>query len=156
MRPIVREASAKELPCLEELWKALYQHQSVHGMQIKVPEAAFVSWVEGLKPVLGRFATVIIAESSGVLVGFLAGRVRMLPPYFGGEQVGFIGEVFVSAKHRSKGIGERMLTAAVEWYRERSIRRVELQVFSKNPRAFAFYERLGRKRELVQLTFDVD
>ena len=78
----------------------------------------------------------------------------MLPPHFGLDRVGFIGEVFVSDGWRSKGLGGTMLAKALEWYRENGVTRVELQVVSGNPDALRFYERLGWSQELVQLTFD--
>jgi GNAT superfamily N-acetyltransferase len=150
----VRLASSEELDRLEGLWGALYEHQLAHGMRIALPEGAFQAWLRAIRPSLGRFALVVIAESNQGLVGFVAGRIRMLPPQFGLDQVGFVGEVFVSDPWRSKGLGGRMLAKALEWYRENGVTRVELQVVSGNPDALRFYERLGWSQELVQLTFD--
>jgi len=50
---------------------------------------------------------------------------------------------------------DRFLDHAAKWFGDREIRRIELQVVSDNPRALRFYERLGWKRELVQLTYQV-
>ena len=150
----IRFASPEELDRLENLWKALYEHQTIHGMQIQLPANVFPAWVSGIAPLLGRFAFVVVAEDQGAFVGFVAGRVRMLPPHFGLERVGFIGEVFVAQERRSQRLGERLLARAVEWYRENNVQRVELQVVADNPDGLRFYERLGWRRELVQLTFD--
>ena len=151
---LVRLAAADELERLEPLWAALYEHQKAHGMRIALPNGAFAAWVAGLRSSLGRFAVVVVAECDGAFVGFVAGRVRMLPPYFGLERVGFIGEVFVADGRRSVGLGARMLANAIASFRENGIDRIELQVVSGNPDALRFYERLGWRPELVQLTFD--
>ena len=76
----------------------------------------------------------------------------MLPPHFGFERVGFIGEVFVADGKRSAGLGARMLARAMEWYRENGINRVELQVVTGNPDAVRFYERLGWRRSSCSST----
>jgi|SRR5215471_6894262 len=152
-QPIVRLAAAKDLDRLKTLWIALYEHQRAHGMRISLPENAFGAWVTGMRSQLGRFTFVVVAESDATLIGFVAGRVRMLPPHFGLDRVGFIGEVFVSDGKRSHGLGARMLEKAIEWYRENGVDRVELQVVSGNPDALRFYEQLGWQRELTQLTF---
>ncbi len=150
----VRQAVASELERLHALWTALYEHQAAHGMRIRLPPSAFEAWVEGIRPFLGRFAVVVVAQSADALIGFVAGRVRTLPPYFGSEQVGAISEVFVTEQRRSERIGEKMLDAAVAWYRGNGIRRIELQVVARNPHALRFYERLGWQRELVQMVLD--
>src|SRR5262249_54086962 len=95
---VVRLAAADELDRLEMLWGALYEHQKAHGMSIVPPSDAFSAWVSGIRSSLGRFAVVVVAEFEGTFIGFVAGRIRLLPPHFGLQRVGFIGEVFVSSK----------------------------------------------------------
>ena len=70
----IRLANPEELDRLEDLWKALYEHQTNHGMQIQLPRDASFAWVAGIAPLLGRFAFVVAAEEHGVFVGFVAGR----------------------------------------------------------------------------------
>jgi len=153
--PLIRFARSEELERLQPLWEALYEHQAAHGMQIALPENAFVAWVSSMRPTLDRFSVVTVAENGTEVLGLVAGRIRMLPAYFGSEPVGFIGEVFVLPEARSGGVGEALVRKTIEWFGDREIRRIELQVVSDNPRALRFYERLGWKRELVQLTYQV-
>jgi RimJ/RimL family protein N-acetyltransferase len=153
-RVIVRLVTEEELERLRPLWEALYAHQLLHGMRIVLPQDAFDAWTTGMRPSLGRFGFVVASELDGEFLGFLAGRIRMLPPHFGSQPVGFIGEVFVSEDQRSRGLGARMLVLAMEWFRENGVKRVELQVVIENRGAVRFYERLGWHKELVQLVFD--
>ena len=67
------------------------------------------------------------------MIGFVAGRVRSLPPFFGSQMVGAIGELFVDERSRGGGIVCRVLAHAVEWFRAQGIRRIELQVVSRQP-----------------------
>jgi GNAT superfamily N-acetyltransferase len=150
----ISSASSSDLKRLEPLWWALYRHQGEHGMRLRLDPGAFSAWVDSLEPFLGRFAHVTLASCEPEVVGFIASRIRTLPPYFGRGQVGVITEVFVAGEHRSKGIGRRMLEHARRWYEENSIRRIELQVVVENSEGLRFYESLGWHRELIQLVWD--
>lgn len=151
--PIVRLATAAEVRGLEPLWQDLYAHQAEHGMLLRLPDGAFDIWLKSIEPLLGRFAAVVVAVVDERIVGFVAGRTRMLPPYFGVGHVGAISEVFVSPEARRLGVGRVMLARMIDWYIEQGIRRIELQVVAGNPDAVTFYERLGWTRELVQMVW---
>lgn len=147
----VRLAGADEIRGIEPLWRELYRHQSEHGMRLALPDSAFEAWVQSVVPFLGRFSVVVLAVDDGEQAGFVAGRTRTLPPYFGAGQVGAISEVFVGQRWRRLGVGRRLVERTIQWYREQEISRVELQVVSGNPEAVRFYERLGWQQELVQM-----
>lgn len=51
---------------------------------------------------------------------------------------------------RGKGLGERLMTTALEMARAKGFERVELEVFASNTHAAALYERLGFVREGVR------
>ena len=95
-----------------------------------------------------------MAEQSGEIIAFVAGRIRCLPPYFGSASVGAISEVFVSEAFRGGGIGRRLLALALEWFRSQRITRVELQVVSGNEAGLRFYRQLGWHDELHQMVWD--
>jgi GNAT superfamily N-acetyltransferase len=149
----VRYATAEDIPRIRQLWVDLYEHQAAHGMALRVPPDGFELWAKTIVPALGRYAVVTVARVGGADVAFAAGRVRTLPPYFGGGVAGTIGEVFVDQSYRRSGIGRHVLAPALEWFAGQGIGRVELQVVAGNPDAVRFYEALGWTRELVQLVW---
>jgi GNAT superfamily N-acetyltransferase len=150
----LRYAGAEDLAAIEPLWRALYAHQAAHGMRLPVPAVAFEAWAASMSPALGRFTVVALAERDGVAAGFVAGRVRALPAYFGGGSAGFISEVYVSGSERGSGIGRRLLAFALDWFAGQGIARVELQVLAGNEDAVRFYRELGWHEELVQMVWD--
>lgn len=81
----MRQANQGDLPSVEQLWRTLYEYQYRRGMLLMLPENSFQQWAISLKPLLRRFACLFIGEKDGEPVGFLAGRVRSLPSYFGGR-----------------------------------------------------------------------
>lgn len=151
---VLREATAEDIYALKPLWQALYQHQFEHGMLLHLPDGSFEAWVKSIHPGLGRFANIVVAEIGSEVAGFVAGRIRVLPPYFGAETIGTISEVFVKESYRRYGVGRRMLTASVKWFQAQGITRVELQVVAGNKDGIEFYRRLGWHEELVQMVWD--
>jgi len=49
----------------------------------------------------------------------------------------------VLAPWRGRGLGERLIRAALDAARERGFEKVELSVYATNPRARALYEKVG-------------
>jgi GNAT superfamily N-acetyltransferase len=150
---VLRHANVEELEQIQPLWQALYRHQFEHGMLLQLPEGAYDAWLKSIRPFLGRFASVVVAELNGEIVGFVAGRIRTLPPYFGAATIGAISEVFVSDQYRSRGIGQRLLEFALKWFEDQQITRVELQVVAGNPDGIRFYRQLGWHEELLQMVW---
>lgn len=152
---VVRTGVSADLFAIEQLWHTLYKHQKKHGMFLAVSPDSFKDWAESMKVTLGRFTCLIVAEWHDHKIGFVAGRVKALPPYFGGFTVGFIGEVFVSEAHRKKGLAREMLNLATEWFSTQRVHRIELQVLVDNSGARQAYRELGWKEELVQMVWEL-
>jgi len=151
---VIRPATREDFAAVEPLWVGLYQHQKDHGMLLAVSPSSFKDWAAAMTAVLGRFTCLFVAEREGRPIGFLAGRIRSLPPYFGGFPVGFISEVFVDETYRGKGIGRLLVAAAIEWFHAQKVWRIELQVLVGNTGARKVYRDLGWKEELVQMVWD--
>jgi ribosomal protein S18 acetylase RimI-like enzyme len=151
---LVRAGTSADLPRLETHWLALYQHQTSNGMLLAVPADAFHHWTASLAPILERFACLFVAEKERELVGFLAGRIRTLPAYFGGSQTGFISEVYVAERDRGHGLGRKLVQQATGWFQQLGLTRIELQVLMNNTPARELYRRLGWTEELVQMVWE--
>jgi len=151
---LMRHAAAADMDRIKPLWHALYEHQAQHGMLLHLPEGAYEAWLKSMAPFLGRFASIVVAEQNGEIIGFVAGRIRTLPPYFGSATVGAISEVFVTDTCRGSGVGRRLLAFALEWFHAQNITRVELQVVAGNPDGIRFYRQLGWHEELLQMVWD--
>lgn len=79
--------------------------------------------------------TRLVAEAHGQVVGNIE-LVRW-------KDVGEIGGLCVAEAFRRRGIGRRLLRAAVELARRQGIRRLELYVPADQPWLIAFYQRMG-------------
>ena len=89
-------------------------------------------------------AAVFVAEMDD---GTLAGRLSVArDQHPASGHVADLG-LIVSAAHRRRGIGRRLLETAVDWARESGIRKLELHVFPHNAPAIALYESFGFRQE---------
>jgi ribosomal protein S18 acetylase RimI-like enzyme len=87
----------------------------------------------------------LVAESRGKLIGTL---VLVIVPNLShkGTPYGIIENVVVDEAHRSKGIGEALITRAVEEARQAGCYKVTLTSNKRRTEAHRFYERLGFAR----------
>lgn len=79
--------------------------------------------------------TLWIAESEQRPVGYLAARIE--------EERLHIDELDVERSHQGRGIGRRLLAAAVDWARDHGIGRVSLTTFRSIPWNGPFYASFG-------------
>jgi ribosomal protein S18 acetylase RimI-like enzyme len=84
----------------------------------------------------------LVAELSGEIVGFVDARLDgSSDPMHRDLLYCHIGEIAVSAKCRSRGIGGRLLRAAEDWGRRHGAEFAYLEYHVDNPRAGEFYQR---------------
>jgi ribosomal protein S18 acetylase RimI-like enzyme len=84
-----------------------------------------------------------IAEYSGAAVGFLISKIT--------QDSGYVGEIGVLPQHRRRGIAVSLLCELANYLDERCIRKIELDVDTRNTSAISFYKFCGftKKREWV-------
>jgi putative acetyltransferase len=88
-------------------------------------------------------AAVFVAEDDGRIVGRLSIARDQHPA---SKHVADLG-LMVAMSHRRRGIGTRLLEAALEWARQSEVRKLELHVFPYNEAAIRLYENFGFVRE---------
>ncbi|WP_421594483.1 GNAT family N-acetyltransferase [Shinella sp. M27] len=112
----------------------------------------FVSTVENIRH-HGFGATpafeVLIAEAGGVFAG-LCLTFPSFSTWMGTPGI-YVQDLFVTDAFRGRRIGERLLHAVARRGREKGARYLRLSVDVKNPRAQAFYDRIGIRHSRGEL-----
>lgn len=90
----------------------------------------------------------LVAEENGEALGFV--YVETVHDYFLGEAHGHIGILAVAASAEGRGAGGALLEAAEAWARRLGYGRLTLNVFERNSRARAVYERRGYRPETMR------
>jgi putative acetyltransferase len=116
---------------------AIYMHESV------IPYLGYDPMPkEQFSPIFERLVedgTFHVCEHESTIAGFYrvqkhAGRA---------SHVAYLGTLAVAPHAQGRGIAKQMVQSVIERLKASGFRRVELMVEPDNPRAIAFYERLG-------------
>ncbi|MEF2965346.1 GNAT family N-acetyltransferase [Paenibacillus sp. M1] len=78
----------------------------------------------------------VLHEESGTYVGYCISSINEA-----GE--GEIDSLFIMEAYRKRGVGDRLMNNALEWFRSRRVEDISISVMVGNESAFSFYERYG-------------
>jgi GNAT superfamily N-acetyltransferase len=88
--------------------------------------------------------TLLVAQSEWGVLGVAVLLTRVMPKPGGGmHKVVEVDNLVVHPEQRGQRIGRRLLSAAVEWARQRRAAQVEVMVGDANREARRFYESFG-------------
>ncbi len=134
--PLVRAASARDVPVLLELFRELaeYEHleQLVCATEQRLHDALF-----GTRPA----ASALIAERGSRVAGYAV----FFPTFssFLAIQGVWLEDLFVRPAHRGVGVGKALLAAVAAHVRESGGERLEWSALDWNELALGFYRRIG-------------
>jgi len=96
----------------------------------------------------------LVAKVEGAVVGFINLTTRRTALHSGPS--GLIDELIVAESHRGRGIGRRLVSAAIEKCRQLGCCEVEVSTEKTNTKAREFYNRCGFEEIGVLLEISVD
>ncbi len=141
---MIREATRQDVPGITELWKELTDFHSARDPYYQRSPKGHADWAQFAEGVIdGENGAIFIAEHARSTVGYCLALVQERPPIFLKRRYGEILDIAVTAKHRREGVGETLLNAAVAWFREQGLCRVELRVSTQNEVSTAFWKGMG-------------
>jgi len=112
----VRDWNREDLPQIQQSWLEYFNNVARSDMHLRPDaETAIKQWLNT------RFRRVnglgFVAETDGVIAGFLIGRIddwESVPPVIEPRRIGIIDAVYVSENFRRQGIGSRLIDTAIE------------------------------------------
>jgi GNAT superfamily N-acetyltransferase len=138
--PLIRLASAKDEAVLATLFHAIDLHY--WGAAVP-PRAVMAEHVR--RDILGEHGCEIaVAELDGKAVGLATFAILYPAPGPAGQL--FMKDLFTLAEARGRGIGQALMGFLASLALERGCTRFDWTAETDNPRALAFYDRLGARR----------
>jgi GNAT superfamily N-acetyltransferase len=135
----VREATLADLPTINDIHvssrRATYRGQvSDHYLDVTMPAASWEDWQRRLPQLLAGAGHVLMAESDGEPVGFVAA--------FAPDEQGsvYINNLHARPDRKGLGVGSTLLAATAQWARASGARAMHLKVLQTNAPAIGFYE----------------
>ena len=150
----VRQAGPDDLTDLVAMFQELDRMQQ--DWRVFTPRPGFYDEV-GAKYVeaIGKpDALILVAENDDEVIGMAYGEAR-LPSRFSDELALELSGVVVRAGSRGMGVGRALVREVGRFAEERDIPWVELKTFAPNQGAMEFWESLGFRPRVVQLTSSV-
>lgn len=82
-------------------------------------------------------------EKKGGIIGYVSGKIERRERIFGACEYGYVADLYVVPVLRKKGIAVLLMGAIEQFFIEKKMRYVDLQVLSGNADALRFYEKQG-------------
>ena len=143
---LLRQAQRDDIPSLVRLCKEL---QDLHAAIDPLWELS-PNWKSAMQAFFSNMirkagVRVFIADIAGSPVGYCLAAAKDNPPVRPKGRYGYIVDLMVTERHRRRGVGRKLFNAAVEWFRFKDIRRVEIKAAVLNEQSIAFWNSLGFK-----------
>jgi diamine N-acetyltransferase len=142
--PTIRPATSNDVPALSALAKRTWSEAFGSSVSLEQEAAELEEtrseayYIRAL-----RERTILVAEEDGVLVGYVEFGDVDIPEVdvrLGNQE---LHRIYVAAEVQGRGLGRRLMNAALEHPRLADASRIYLQVWERNERAMRLYESLG-------------
>jgi len=152
MSPTIRPHTAADRPAILGFICELQEaERAMHESRRPGDEVAGLCY----EALLARDAEILIAETAGEPVGFVAGWLdEDDDPLQTAEwrRHGYVSDVFVAPKWRGRGIGQQLLRAIGDRLQEKGARRLRICALAANGTAIDAFRRFGFQP--FEITFD--
>jgi GNAT superfamily N-acetyltransferase len=156
---IIRFATEQDLDGILELWEGMMDFHAQLDPIFVCAEDGAEKFRDYLHHTIlqDEEAFLYVAEHvlDHQLIGYCLGKIDLYPPVFACKQHGSIYDTMVSDKHRRKHIGTQLFANAKDWFYEKGITRIELQVAIKNNISPNFWAKMGFKGHMMKLALNL-
>ncbi|MEM2387300.1 MAG: GNAT family N-acetyltransferase, partial [Candidatus Bathyarchaeia archaeon] len=126
----IRRANEADLQQIVKLSEKLGKDESTMDSMVSPLPSEFQNpkWI--LKNIKGENTVVFVAEAAGKIVGYSLGWISQ--PWSYKAERGYICDCFVEKSYRRQGIGKALVKAILEWFKDKGVECVEVDVYSSN------------------------
>lgn len=153
----VRPAKPADAEALGRMGGALVrQHHAFDPARFMLPddvESGYRWWLG--KELKAKEAVVLVAEKDGELIGYVYGRVEERDWAALRDRCGGFHDIWVEEPARGLGAGRLLAEALVRRFVELGLPQVVLMSATKNQGAHKFFEKLGWRFTMVEMTREI-
>jgi ribosomal protein S18 acetylase RimI-like enzyme len=154
----VRPAGSADLPRVSELAALLVrQHHALDAERFMLVEPIAEGYRRFFTGELRRKGAVILVaeDDDGAILGYAYATLE--PRNWNDllDAAGKLNDVLVDPNARRRGVGRALVRAALDELASRGAPRVVLMTAWRNPNAHAFFESLGFRRTMLEMTAEV-
>jgi dTDP-4-amino-4,6-dideoxy-D-galactose acyltransferase len=145
---IVRPVRTEDIASLQRITQQSYLDTRFYfdpNFDRRVCDALYETWIK--ISCEGYADEVLVVELGGVPVGYISCHLDKK------SQTGKIGLVGVSDQVRGRGVGQTLVSSALEWFSAQGVKTVEVVTQGRNCAAQRLYQRCGFLTQTVQLWY---
>ncbi len=150
----IRKATLDDLPVLLKFEQLLIHVE--RPMDPSLEQEKKINYYYISEFITSDKAVLYVAMIEDEIIGCGYGLIRQNKSKFAQNEHGFIGFVFVKEKYRGNGISKLIFNAIFDWFRSKNIIEVRLTVYEENPNAIKAYEKIGFKRNIIEMLHYLD
>ena len=153
----IRPARSEDLPAVSRLAAELVRmHHRLDRERFMLIEPVEDGYQWFFARELGREAArILVAEEDGRIHGYAYATLEERDWNDLLDACGKLNDLYVDAGARRRGIARALVDATFAWFRERKAPRVVLLSAWQNPDAHAFFEALGFRRTMLEMTAEL-
>jgi ribosomal protein S18 acetylase RimI-like enzyme len=101
-------------------------------------------------------AILLAAEEAGHVIGYAYGTIEGYDYMALRGPAGVIHDLIVDPTHRDRGVGEALLQAIINAFTARRVPRLVLSTAEHNTSAQRFFNRMGFRRTMIEMTRELE
>jgi ribosomal protein S18 acetylase RimI-like enzyme len=154
---LVRPARPEDLPAVSRLAAALVRmHHRLDPQRFLLVEPVEdgYQWFFS-REIKRKAARILVAEADAEILGYAYATLEERNWNDLLDACGKLNDIYVAETARRRGAARALVDATFAWFRERKAPRVVLLSAWQNPEAHAFFEALGFRRTMVEMTAEL-
>lgn len=139
----IRKVQVKDIPQMATLFHELLTYHVPFDETYRFKPSIEKIMCSAYKKIIhSKDATILVADLDGRIAGYVYGKIVKRPRVYQVEKNGWM-EGFMRQSFRRKGIGQKLTKELLQWFKQRGIKWVELEVDAKNKIGISAWEKFG-------------
>ena len=149
--PIIREATAADLPILLDFEQALIAYERPFAPNLRKEKISYYDLSAYIKATDIR---VVVAEIAGQLVGSGYALIKENKAYKAPQFYVYLGFMYVVPEYRGQGINGQIMNDLIDWGKAQGYTEFQLDVYAENESALKAYAKAGLVPEILTMRID--
>jgi len=150
----IRVANLEDLEILDDFLQQLIKVE--RPMDISLEQVRHITYYDISEFIKSENSELFVATVRDKIVGCGYGTIKQNKNYFTHKNYGYVGFMFVKEDYRGNGISTLIINKIFDWFKTKNITETRLQVYQENPSAVKAYEKVGFKKNLVEMIHYLD
>ncbi len=149
----IREAEIKDLDILKEFEQEVIRYERPFAPNLKGDPITYYDLIDLMER---EDAHLIIATIDGEAIASGYALIQNAKHYKTPDKHAYLGFMYVSPKHRGKGVNGKIVEHLIDWANKRNITEIVLEVYNENESALKAYKKKGFKPDLLKMRINTE